>query len=218
MAVEVTDSIPTTYERLANVQRDLKAPKNQYNGFGKYNYRNAEDILAAAKPLCIEHGLVLLLHDSIEMVGDRFYVKATATVVPVESNDPRWHGVSAVAYAREDESKTGMDRAQVTGSASSYARKYALNGLFAIDDGKDADSEEHAKVIGRDKVSEPAGGQIKKADPKQVLINQIKTEAKAKSLGPKDVQTMLSVESLNSLNIKELTEGLEKVKAHGSTD
>lgn len=120
--------------KLLDIQTELKAPKNQYNSFGNYKYRSAEDILEAVKPLCKNHGAVLTVADELVMVGDRFYVKATATLAALEGGE-----VSACAYAREDAQKKGMDGSQVTGAASSYARKYALNGLFCIDDTKDAD-------------------------------------------------------------------------------
>ena len=124
---------------LLAVQRDLKAPKGQRNTFGKYNYRSAEDILEAVKPHLAEHGLVLLLSDSIEQVCDRCYVKATATVLDVATGDT----VQNAAYAREPLTKKGMDEPQITGTCSSYARKYALNGLIAIDDTKDPDTDEY---------------------------------------------------------------------------
>lgn len=127
------------HEKLAKVQGVLKAPKNQYNDFGKYNYRSCEDILEAAKPLCIENGLVLTIADDIIAVGTRVYVKAVATVTDIENSE----NFSVSAFAREADSKKGMDDAQVTGAASSYARKYALNGLFCIDDTKDVDTNEH---------------------------------------------------------------------------
>lgn len=123
-------------EKLAEVQKVLKAPKNQYNSFGKYSYRSCEDILEAAKPLCIANGLILNITDDVVQVAERVYVKATASVVDVESAE----SVSSVGFAREPESKKGADESQITGAASSYARKYALNGLFCIDDTKDADA------------------------------------------------------------------------------
>ena len=125
------------YEKLAAVQSELNAPKKQYNSFGKYNYRSQEDILEAAKPLCIAHGLILTLSDQIIQVGDRYYVEATATVTEIETGEKH----SGVASAREGENKKGMDDAQLTGATSSYARKYALNGLFSIDDNKDPDTD-----------------------------------------------------------------------------
>lgn len=131
----------TIYQKLANVQSKLKCQKSQYNSFGKYHYRSCEDILEGAKPLCIENGLVLTLTDKPLMVGTRIYIEATATVTDIA--DPA-QTIVTTAYAREDENKKGMDDSQVTGSASSYARKYALNGLFCIDDNKDADTWNNA--------------------------------------------------------------------------
>lgn len=121
-------------EKLLNIQTSLKAPKSQYNSFGKYNYRNCEDILEAVKPLLKENGVTLRLTDDIVFVGTRYYVKATAIFSDGDSE------ISTSAYAREEETKKGMDASQITGSASSYARKYALNGLFDIDDTKDSDT------------------------------------------------------------------------------
>lgn len=124
-------------KELVEIQHSLKAPKNQYNSFGKYKYRNAEDILESVKPLLHEHGCSLTISDDIILVGDRIYVKATATIT---NKDGVNHVVAA--FAREEENKKGLDAAQLTGATSSYARKYALNGLFCIDDTKDADSDE----------------------------------------------------------------------------
>lgn len=124
----------TFIERVIAVQSQLKAPKNQRNDFGGFNYRSCEDILEAVKPLLKAEGLCLTITDDIVMLGDRFYVKATATLTDGERSLPNQ------AFAREPEERAKMDGSQVTGSASSYARKYALNGLFAIDDTKDADA------------------------------------------------------------------------------
>lgn len=126
-------------EKIVAIQSELKAPKGQYNSFGKYNYRSCEDILEGVKPLLAKHGLVLTIQDSIDLIGDRFYVKATATITDGKEN------VSTSAYARESLDKKGMDASQVTGATSSYARKYALNGLLAIDDTKDADTMDNSK-------------------------------------------------------------------------
>lgn len=125
----------TIHEKLSQIQNKLNAPKGQYNSFGKYNYRNCEDILQALKPILSEHKCHVSLSDEVVIVGNRFYIKATATITDSENNS-----FSTTAFAREAESKKGMDESQVTGSTSSYARKYALNGLFAIDDNKDADT------------------------------------------------------------------------------
>lgn len=122
-------------KELINIISELKAPKGQYNSFGKYKYRSCEDILEAVKPLCVKNNVLLTITDDIVLIGDRFYVKATATVTNLDGAS-----VSASALAREEDTKKGMDGSQVTGASSSYARKYALNGLFCIDDTKDADA------------------------------------------------------------------------------
>ena len=126
-------------QKLLHVQQNLKAPKGQYNSFGKYHYRSCEDIQEALKPLLAEVKAVLLISDEIVQIGDRFYIRAAASLQDVESGEK----ITNIAYARECESKAGMDAAQITGSCSSYARKYALNGLFCIDDAKDPDSMEN---------------------------------------------------------------------------
>lgn len=142
MAEIVPTPVPekTLLSRLSMVQTALKVPKSQRNDFGKYNYRNCEDILEAVKPLLTEQGLVLFLTDALRQVGDRYYVEASAKIT---------YGPDALAvygYAREEETKKGMDGSQITGAASSYARKYALNGLFLIDDTRDSDAtNEHGK-------------------------------------------------------------------------
>lgn len=123
------------YSKLQKIQSTLKAPKNQHNDFGKYNYRSCEDILDAVKPLLNAEGLVLIMSDEIVQIAERVYVKSTAKLIDVDSGEC----VENVALAREEESKKGMDGCQITGASSSYARKYALNGLFIIDDTKDSD-------------------------------------------------------------------------------
>ena len=123
---------------LQKIQFTLKAPKAQFNSFGKYKYRSCEDILEALKPLLMEHNATLTLSDTIEAHGNRVYIKATATLKAGDFTE------SVTAYARESESKKGMDESQITGTASSYARKYALNGLFLIDDTKDADTMDNS--------------------------------------------------------------------------
>jgi hypothetical protein len=122
-------------KELIEIQSKLKAPKSQVNKFGNYKYRNLDDINEAVKPLLAEQNCTLILSDNIEQVGERIYVKATATLTNSKNES-----VTVTAFAREAEFKKGMDDSQITGTASSYARKYALNGLFAIDDTKDADS------------------------------------------------------------------------------
>ena len=125
----------SVYKKLIEVQTKLKAPKNQYNRFGKYNYRSAEDILEALKPILKEVGATIIISDEVVPVNERYYVKATVKFIDTETGEV----VEASANAREEDNKKGMDSSQLTGSTSSYARKYALNGLFAIDDTKDSD-------------------------------------------------------------------------------
>ena len=139
-------------DKLALIQKELKAPKSNFNSFGKYKYRSCEDILEAVKPLLAKNGCFLTLSDDIVMVGDRIYVKATATYREGKEE------LIVTAFAREEAEKKGMDASQVTGTASSYARKYALNGLFLIDDTKDADTDEF--------VQETQKKPAKKAEPK----------------------------------------------------
>lgn len=151
----------TVEQRLMAVQNELKAPKNQYNKFGNYRYRSCEDILSAAKPLCVANGLLLTLTDEVVIVSHRIYIKAIAKV----SDGTQF--IETVAYAREDETKKGMDGSQVTGAASSYARKYALNGLFCIDDTKDADATNtHGKDV-------PAQQTNQAAERKAMLLQDI---------------------------------------------
>lgn len=130
------------YSKLALVQSQLKAPKNKQNTFSNFNYRSLEDICEAVKPLLIGNGLTMFIKDEIELIGDRYYIKSTATLAEIESGEK----IEVSAYARETQSKPKFDESQITGSASSYARKYALNGLFLIDDTKDADTDEYAKL------------------------------------------------------------------------
>lgn len=128
------------YEKLSDIQNELKAPKGQFNKFGGYKYRSCEDILEAVKPICRKNKATLILSDTLENIGERYYIKATATLYDIEHQEN--NSISNTAYAREEENKKGMDGSQITGTASSYARKYALNGLFNIDDTKDADTDE----------------------------------------------------------------------------
>jgi hypothetical protein len=122
-------------KELVSIQSELKAPKGQFNSFGKYKYRSCEDVLEALKPLLKENECFLNMSDEIVLIGNRYYIKATATITNNSGTS-----LSVSAFAREEESKKGMDASQLTGATSSYARKYALNGLFAIDDNKDADA------------------------------------------------------------------------------
>lgn len=124
-------------KHLIAIQSKLKATKGRWNSFGKYHYRSCEDILESVKPLCAEEGCILLIADEMVLVGERYYIKATATLKTPDGE------FTTTGYARESDDKKGMDASQITGTASSYARKYALNGLFCIDDNKDADTDEY---------------------------------------------------------------------------
>ena len=135
----------TVYKKLIKVQQELKAPKNQRNTFGNYNYRSAEDILEALKPVLAAHEATVFISDKVVVKENNCaYIEATATFVDIETGE----SISTTAFAREAENKKGMDPSQITGSASSYARKYALNGLFLIDDAVDPDSDSHQKITG----------------------------------------------------------------------
>lgn len=197
------------HTKLMNIQSELKAPKGQYNSFGKYKYRSCEDILEAIKPLLKENACVLTISDSVEMVGDRFYIKATATLRDTESADE----ISVTAYAREAEDKKGQDSSQVTGATSSYARKYALNGLFCIDDTKDADTDEHRQQ------QEKSGG---KAAPKQhkpagltkdELMDKVVALCDAKRIKVSDICMMSKVNSLEDLTVDRLEKAIEWIGA-----
>ena len=165
------------YKKLAEIQKELKAPKNQYNSFGKYNYRSCEDILEGVKPLAAEKGCAVVVSDDVVMVGDRYYIKATAKLIDADSGEM----VSNDAYAREPAEKKGMDESQITGTASSYARKYALNGLFAIDDTKDADTDEHANQSAKNSKQKDKQ-QNKPTDKQQTQPDKAATEAQLKRL------------------------------------
>ncbi len=136
------------YEKLLNVQTELKAPKGQFNAFGKYKYRSCEDILEALKPVLNKYKLTFFINDEIVEVNNRNYVKATITIINIEKPDEQ---IQTSALAREEETKKGMDGSQITGASSSYARKYALNGMFMIDDTKDSDS---TNTHGKDKTEQ----------------------------------------------------------------
>lgn len=201
--VEIRKNI---YQKLMTVQGALKAPKDKPNDFGNYKYRSAEGILEAVKPLLQQEELVISLIDSIEVFGDRIYLKATATVIDVHTGEK----IETMAYAREAAQKRGMDDAQVTGATSSYARKYALNGLFAIDDSKDFDTEEFRNEC---KNRDNARNEQKKADTleknEKMKISKELAE-KAKSLGVSNetmkaiVQQKYKVTCSTEMNIGQL--------------
>lgn len=190
------------YEKLQRVQFGLKAPKNQYNKFGNYHYRNCEDIQEAAKPLLQEVKAALIVGDELMLIGDRYYIKATARFVDCESGET----VDNTAYAREEQEKKGMDVSQVTGSTSSYARKYALNGLFCIDDVKDADNQDNIAGKGTKGSAKTSGKQEtgKLENRKQSLSAAPAAEA--------DKVTPAMIESVRSMVEKYSTKGLKMEK------
>lgn len=158
----------TITEKLALVQQELIAPKNQYNSFGKYNYRSCEDILEGLKPCLAKVKAAVTVTDEIVLIGERYYVKATANFLDCESNGR----ISNEAYAREEKEKKGMDASQITGATSSYARKYALNGLFCIDDVKDADTRDNRQK----EAAETAKAEAEQKKVEKQLIPEIKVK------------------------------------------
>lgn len=166
------------HEKLLEIQNELKAPKGQYNDFGKYKYRSCEDILEAVKPILKKHGCVLTITDEIMHVGERYYIKATAKIVAA-GGDSGDEIAACTGYAREEETKKGMDGSQITGASSSYARKYALNGLFLIDDSKDSDHTNDGAPAPEKKA------QAEKPQGDDPLTASIKSA--------KDVQTLTSI-------------------------
>ena len=189
------------YEKLLNIQVELKCNKNQYNSFGKYKYRSCEDILEAVKPICKKYNCTLVLSDTLENIGERYYIKATALLIDTESEDDlEAHSISNTAYAREELEKKGMDGSQITGTASSYARKYALNGLFNIDDTKDADTDEYKTI------TESSKNEFQ-ATINSTVEKSIKEEIKKAQISNERVIEVLkkhNISKLNELKVNEL--------------
>ncbi len=188
------------YMKLVEVQNKLKAPKNQFNKFGNYAYRNCEDILEALKPLLNEVKAIVNISDEVVLVGERYYIKATVKFIDAETGEV----VEASAMAREEENKKGMDASQLTGSTSSYARKYALNGLFAIDDTKDSDT---TNTHGKDNVTTLSDAQLKRmyAIGNKAGYNNSKVDAMIKQKYNKEAKNMTKAEYDN------VVDGLEKI-------
>ena len=192
------------YAALLAVQQKLNVPKSRDNKFGGYKYRSAEDILAAAKPLCNDNGLLLLMQDEVVQVGERLYIKARASVVDIATGDE----ISTVAFAREDQSKKGMDVSQVTGATSSYARKYALNGLFAIDDTKDPDTNEYRQEQQeRAKKGHPNEQQeLSEKMERRALLNKLMSKAKAQGISKEVLRELCGGKGAADLTMDELTD------------
>lgn len=186
-------------KKLIAVQSELKAPKGQFNKFGKYNYRSAEDILEAVKPLNAKQGLLLILTDEPVLVGNWNYIKASAMLSDGEDQ------VVVNAFARESETKKGMDHSQITGTASSYARKYALNGLYLIDDTKDADTDQY-----HNQNNQQNNNQIT-----QQQVGQIKSKAmqfaRARNQTEQAVYDVLKISDVTQLNQKQANEAIKQL-------
>lgn len=202
----------TIHQKLIAIQTELKAPKSQFNKFGGYNYRNCEDILEAVKPLCAKHDVVPLLSDEIVMIGERYYVKGIAKITDGKDE------IVTTAFARESIDKKGMDESQITGSASSYARKYALNGLFCIDDTKDADFMDNSQ-------NSKSQQQPKPQPAKETHVkgyNEFLKIQKEKNVPPVEITKFVAAEfkkpRVGMLDEFEMVAALKWIKSYGQDD
>ena len=188
----------TVYKKLIKVQQELKAPKNQRNTFGNYNYRSAEDILEALKPVLAAHDATVFISDKVVVKENCWaYIESTATFVDIETGE----SINTTAFAREAENKKGMDASQITGSASSYARKYALNGLFLIDDAVDPDSDSHQKITGGG--SQGSNRKFSKDDVTALRLDLVKfATATGKDVNEleKRIATAIGLDSFEAIN------------------
>ena len=192
------------HEKLITVQKNLVAPKSNYNNFGKYKYRSAEDILEAVKPLNAENGLLLTISDEPLLIGDWHYIKATASITDGKDT----HEVTA--YARESQTKKGMDDSQITGTASSYARKYALNGLYLIDDTKDADTDEYRNQ-GNKALTSATQAEIGNLKKEIIAFSNLMKE-QGKDVKPEQVEQTLNITDYAKLNSEDVKEAVNKLK------
>ena len=201
------------YEKLMNIHKELKAPKGQYNSFGKYKYKSCEDILESVKPLLEKYKVTIILTDKLEQIGERYYIRAMAILFDTESDN----SIENTAYAREEETKKGMDGSQITGTSSSYARKYALNGLLLIDDTKDADTDEFAKENNKGKTKEEP--KEKKITPGQLkVLSKLYTgDNLVKLLELNNLEKLedMSMEKANEIILKLKKKGEEKNEVNG---
>lgn len=191
-------------EKLFKIQQEMNVPKDLYNKYGNFYYRNAETILAEFKKAAKDLKLVLLLNDEIVEIAGKVYVKATASITDYETNEE----VLATAYAREADKKTGMDDAQITGAASSYARKYALNGLFLLDDVKDPDSDEYKNQQGKDEQQTESSATQNNRNTKSPKVNQnhiisLRKTFEEKGIDESKVLVMYKVKKIEDLTIKQ---------------
>ena len=192
------------HEKLITVQKNLVAPKSNYNNFGKYKYRSAEDILEAVKPLNAENGLLLTISDEPLLIGDWHYIKATATITDGTES------IVVTAYARESLNKKGMDDSQITGTASSYARKYALNGLYLIDDTKDADTDEYRNQ-GNKAPKSATQAEIGNLKKEIIAFSKLMAE-QGKDVKPEQVEQTLNITDYAKLNSEDVKEAVTKLK------
>lgn len=183
-------------EKLSIIQCELIAPKNQYNSFGKYNYRSCEDILEGLKPYLKKTKTAVTVTDEVVLIGERYYIKATATIHDCESAET----ITNTAFAREEDVKKGMDGSQITGSASSYARKYALNGLFCIDDVKDADTRDNRlKEAKQQKDDEALQKKIENSVIPELKLKALLARCESEGVNPAMIQKLYKVNSLAEL-------------------
>ena len=201
------------YEKLMNIQKELKAPKSQYNSFGKYKYRSCEDILESVKPLLEKYKVTIILTDKLEQIGERYYIRAMAILFDTESDN----SIENTAYAREEETKKGMDGSQITGTSSSYARKYALNGLLLIDDTKDADADEFTKENNKEKTKEEPKEKKITAGQLKVLSKLYTGDNLVKLLELNNIDKLedMSMEKANEIILKLKKKGEEKNEVNG---
>lgn len=209
----------SVYEKLIKVQMELKAPKSKTNTFGKYKYRSLEDILEGVKPLLIAHGATMVITDKIVTIDGRYYVEATAEFIDIESGEK----VTGSALARESAEKKGMDDSQITGTASSYARKYALNGLLLIDDTKDADTDEahierkaRAEKAKDDEKNEVIIRDIGNMKIAPVKVNVLKGDIESGLMNEEKMLAYFKVESLEDVTEKQFSEYVEKRNKAGA--
>lgn len=192
------------YKKLLEIQSKLKAPKGQYNAFGKYNYRSCEDILESVKPLLNEAKATIIIKDSIKEIGGRIYVESTVIFIDIETGEK----IETTALAREEDNKKGMDSSQLTGATSSYARKYALNGMFCIDDTKDADNTNKHGKEEKENNSGISENQIKRL---YAIGNKANITPKQILAGAKRDYNIIQIQNLSKRQYDELCEKLEKV-------
>lgn len=214
------------YEKLQQVQSKLKAPKNQYNKFGGYHYRNCEDIQEAVKPLLQEVKAALVVGDELVLIGERYYIRAAAKFIDCESGEY----IENVAYAREELDKKGMDVSQVTGSTSSYARKYALNSLFCIDDVKDADNQDNSddkKSGSRNSSAKGSKAQEKSAPTGSgekvtgAMISSITAQVeryREKGVKMEKILGMYSIKDISEMTLDQYRDCMNKLKLYEKGD